>query len=63
MGARRGPERPRDRSGDAVQTFARHRVPLDYIAGPPEMVKDLHASLTKQSVNEGDIHAEEFSGY
>jgi peptidoglycan LD-endopeptidase LytH len=42
----------RDRSGDAVQTFARHRVPLYFIAGPPEMVKDLHATLTKQSVNE-----------
>lgn len=37
--------------------------PLYYIAGPPEMVKALHAMLTKQSVNDGDIHAEEFSGY
>jgi ferredoxin-NADP reductase len=37
--------------------------PLYYIAGPPEMVKGLHTTLTKQSVNEGDIHAEEFSGY
>jgi ferredoxin-NADP reductase len=38
-------------------------APLYYIAGPPEMVKDLRAMLTKQSVNDGDIHAEEFSGY
>jgi ferredoxin-NADP reductase len=37
--------------------------PLYYIAGPPEMVKGLHAMLTKQSVKDGDIHAEEFSGY
>jgi ferredoxin-NADP reductase len=37
--------------------------PVYYIAGPPEMVKGLHAMLTKQSVNDVDIHAEEFSGY
>ena len=37
--------------------------PLYYVAGPPEMVKGLHAMLTKQSVNDGDIRAEEFSGY
>jgi ferredoxin-NADP reductase len=37
--------------------------PLYYIAGPPEMVKALHAMLTKQAVNTADIHAEEFSGY
>lgn len=37
--------------------------PVYYIAGPPGMVKALHAMLTKQSVNDGDIHAEEFSGY
>ena len=37
--------------------------PLYYIAGPPGMVKALHAMLTRQSVNNGDIYAEEFSGY
>ena len=37
--------------------------PLYYIAGPPGMVKALHAVLAKQSVNDGDIHAEEFDGY
>jgi ferredoxin-NADP reductase len=38
-------------------------APLYFIAGPPEMVKGLHAMLTKQSVSDRDIHAEEFSGY
>lgn len=42
--------------GDAVS-------PLYYIAGPPAMVTAIQAMLTTQSVNEGDIHAEEFSGY
>ncbi len=37
--------------------------PLYYLAGPPKMVKALHAMLTKQSVNDRDIHTEEFSGY
>ena len=37
--------------------------PLYYVAGPPGMVKALHAMLTKQSVNDVDIHAEEFDGY
>ena len=37
--------------------------PLYYIAGPPKMVKDLHAMLNKQSVGDNDIYAEEFSGY
>jgi predicted ferric reductase len=38
-------------------------LPLYYIAGPQNMVKALHLMLTKQSVNAGDIYAEEFSGY
>ena len=38
-------------------------APLFYLAGPPGMVKALRAMLTEQSVNDGDIHAEEFSGY
>jgi ferredoxin-NADP reductase len=33
-----------------------------YIAGPPKMVTDLHAMLTRHAVSEADIHAEEFSG-
>jgi ferredoxin-NADP reductase len=37
--------------------------PVYYLAGPPAMVKGLHAMLTTQSVNDRDIHAEEFSGY
>lgn len=37
--------------------------PLYYIAGPPGMVRGLHAMLAKQSVKDGDIHAEEFFGY
>jgi ferredoxin-NADP reductase len=34
--------------------------PLYYIAGPPEMVKDLHAILIKQSVNECDNSRKNF---
>ena len=37
--------------------------PIDYVAGPPEMVKGLHEMLNKQSVDDDDIRAEEFSGY
>lgn len=43
--------------------LSRAEAPLYYIAGPPGMVKDLRTMLTKQSVNDGDIHVEEFSGY
>jgi len=47
--------------------LARHvsgaEAPLFCLAGPPGMVKALRAMLTEQSVNDGDIHAEEFSGY
>jgi ferredoxin-NADP reductase len=38
-------------------------APLYFIAGPPGMVKGLRAMLARQVVNDGDIHAEEFSGY
>ncbi len=34
-----------------------------YIAGPPEMVKGLKATLTHSGINESDIRAEEFDGY
>jgi ferredoxin-NADP reductase len=37
--------------------------PIYYIAGPPEMVKGLHTMIDQSGVDEGDIRAEEFSGY
>ena len=37
--------------------------PIYYIAGPPEMVKGLHMMINESGVDEGDIRAEEFSGY
>ncbi len=38
-------------------------APLYYLAGPPGMVKAMRAMLIEQPVSDGDIHAEEFSGY
>jgi Na+-transporting NADH:ubiquinone oxidoreductase subunit NqrF len=37
--------------------------PIYYIAGPPGMVKGLHTMIRESDVDEGDIRAEEFSGY
>ena len=37
--------------------------PVYYIAGPPAMVKGLHKMINESGVDEGDIRAEEFSGY
>jgi ferredoxin-NADP reductase len=37
--------------------------PIYYVAGPPEMVKGLREMLSKESVDDDDIRAEEFSGY
>ncbi len=37
--------------------------PIYYIAGPSDMVKDIRAVLSKQSVDDDDIRTEEFSGY
>jgi ferredoxin-NADP reductase len=37
--------------------------PIYYIAGPPAMVKGLHATLNKAGVGDGDIRTEEFAGY
>jgi len=37
--------------------------PIDYIAGPPAMVKGLHEMLNKVGVDDDDIRAEEFAGY
>jgi ferredoxin-NADP reductase len=37
--------------------------PIYYIAGPPEMVKGLHATIHAAGASDGDIRAEEFSGY
>ena len=49
------------------EMLARHlkdaQSPIYYIAGPPEMVKALHGMINESGVDEGDIRAEEFSGY
>ena len=37
--------------------------PIYYIAGPPEMVKGLHAMIHEAGVDDDDIRAEEFAGY
>jgi ferredoxin-NADP reductase len=37
--------------------------PVYYIAGPPEMVKGLHAMIHETGVGDDDIRAEEFAGY
>jgi ferredoxin-NADP reductase len=37
--------------------------PIYYIAGPPGMVKGLHAMLQAAGVDEDDIRIEEFTGY
>jgi ferredoxin-NADP reductase len=37
--------------------------PIFYIAGPPQMVRDLQTMLTKAGVDSDDIRTEEFSGY
>jgi ferredoxin-NADP reductase len=37
--------------------------PIYYIAGPPQMVRDLQTMLTNAGVDSDDIRVEEFSGY
>ena len=37
--------------------------PIYYIAGPPQMVRDLQTMLTSAGVDSDDIRIEEFSGY
>ena len=37
--------------------------PVYYMAGPPEMVKSLHATVHEAGVGDDDIRAEEFAGY
>jgi len=37
--------------------------PIYYIAGPPAMVKGLHAMLNNAGVDDDDIRSEEFAGY
>jgi ferredoxin-NADP reductase len=37
--------------------------PIYYIAGPPGMVKGLHAMLKESGVDDDDIRSEEFAGY
>ena len=39
------------------------RSPIYYIAGPPEMVKGLHATLNRNGAYDEDIRTEEFTGY
>lgn len=34
-----------------------------YVAGPPEMVKDLTTTIGEVGVDDDDIRAEEFAGY
>lgn len=38
-------------------------APIYYIAGPPQMVRDLQTMLTSAGVDSDDIRIEEFSGY
>jgi len=37
--------------------------PIYYVAGPPEMVKDLTTMIREAGVDDDDIRAEEFAGY
>lgn len=37
--------------------------PIYYVAGPPQMVRDLQAMLTNAGVDTDDVRIEEFSGY
>lgn len=37
--------------------------PIYYIAGPPGMVKGVHAMLNQAGVKDADVRAEEFAGY
>ena len=37
--------------------------PIYYIAGPPGMVKTLHAMLQAAGIDDDDIRTEEFTGY
>ena len=37
--------------------------PIYYVAGPPQMVKDLQSMLTNAGVDGDDVRIEEFSGY
>src|SRR5579864_2753342 len=37
--------------------------PIYYIAGPPEMVKGLHAVVNETGVDDDDIRTEDFAGY
>lgn len=49
------------------QLLSRHikdaASPIYYIAGPPGMVKGLHAMLNGAAVDDDDIRTEEFTGY
>ena len=49
------------------EMLARHvkgaMSPIYYVAGPPDLVNGLREMLNKAKVKDGDIRAEEFSGY
>ncbi len=45
---------------DQVSTSS---MPLYYIAGPPAMVRGLHAELNRGGVDDDDIRTEDFGGY
>ncbi len=49
------------------ETLERHlkdaAAPIYYLAGPPEMVHGLHATINRAGVDDDDIRAEEFAGY
>jgi len=38
-------------------------LPIYYVAGPPQMVKALHAMIQATGVDEASIRTEEFDGY
>jgi len=38
-------------------------APIYYVAGPPDMVKGIHATINAAGVDDDDIRAEEFAGY
>jgi ferredoxin-NADP reductase len=37
--------------------------PIYYVAGPPEMVEDMHVTINQAGVDGDDIRAEEFASY
>ncbi len=49
---------------DTLLKYVKDAVsPIYYLAGPPEMVKGLHAVINEAGVDDDDIRAEDFFGY